>query len=110
MRNLYKDVKFSLPKMWFVDACIASQQYDKMLKHALETFGDHGPRVSGAGREHFPQQTKQRLRDKANWVTWCSEMAWKSKPKRVHDSTMRKLATQCANKHGCGFYGPQADQ
>ncbi len=109
MRNLYCDPKFALAKMWFVDACIASQAYDKMLRHALETFGDHGPGVSGAGRDHFPEKTKQRLRDKCRWVRWCSDMAWECKPKRVHNSTMRELARQCANKHGFGFYGPQGD-
>lgn len=109
-RNLYADPKFALPKMWFIDACIASQAYDKMLRHALDMFGNHGNDVSGAGRDHFPETTKQRLRDKCLQVKWYSDMAWESKPKRVHDSTMRELSRQCANHHGFGFYGPQGDR
>jgi len=108
-RNIYSEPNFALAKMWFVDSCIASIQYDKILKQALSTFGDHGPNISGAGRQHFPATTRQRLRDQCRKVAYYSQMAWESKPKRVHDSTMRTLARQCANKHGFGFYGPQGD-
>lgn len=107
MRNLFNDEKLTLARTWFIDACIMSQRYDKMLKHALETFGDHGPEISGCGRDHFPERTKQRLRDTARLVTWYSDLAWESKPPRYHDSTMRLLAAQCATRHGSGFYGPQ---
>lgn len=109
MRDLYNDPKFLLAREWFKDACLESQKHGKMLRHALDVFGDYGPNVSGVGKNHFPDETKQRLRDVARNVLFYSSMAWESKPKGVHDSTMRKLSRQCANKHGFGFYGPQGD-
>ena len=107
MRNLFLDDKLSTARMWFIDACIASQTYDKMLRSALETYGDEGPSVSGAGRDHFPDDVKQRLRNQADAVTAYCGLAWASKPHKYRDATMRLLAQQCADKHGSGFYGPQ---
>jgi len=93
--------------MWFTDACIASRTYDKLLRDALDTFGDHGLAVSGAGRDHFPKEVKQRLRNQADAVTAYCGLAWESRPFKYRDTTMRQLAQQCADKHGSGFYGPQ---
>ena len=107
MRNLFLDEKLALSRMWFIDACIASQTYDKMLRNALGTYGSQGPNVSGAGRDHFPEAVKQKLRNQADAVTAYCDLAWSSKPHKYRDTTMRQLAQQCADKHGSGFYGPQ---
>lgn len=107
MRNLFNDDKLVLARTWFIDSCLQSQKYDKMLKHALDVFGDRGAHISGVGRDHFPTRTKHALRSAARLVTWYSDMAWESKPPYYRESTMRQLATQCADKHGFGFYGPQ---
>lgn len=108
-RNLYDNPKFALAKTWFVDACIISQYYDASLRAALTQYGDHGAHVSGAGRDHFPEEVKRELRALARRVTEASNTAWGYKPSRVRNATMRELARQCAVQHGFGFYGPQGN-
>jgi hypothetical protein len=36
--------------------------YHQLVKLACDTFGDHGPLVSGIVHDHFPQDVKDRLR------------------------------------------------
>lgn len=106
-RNLFADEKLLPARTWFIDACIASQGYDAALRDALDTYGGHGPTISGAGRDHFPEHVKESLRMRARRVSEYVRLAWERKPARYHDSTMRELARQCAQRHGHGFYGPR---
>ena len=106
-RNLFLDENLISARTWFIDACYASQAYDAALRDALDTYGDYGPSISGARRDHFPIHVKESLRLRAKRVSEYSRLAWERKPPRYRDSTMRELSRQCAQRHGCGFYGPQ---
>ena len=96
-RNLFLDENLISARTWFIDACYASQAYDAALRDALDTYGDH-----------FPTHVKENLRILAKRVSEYSRLAWERKPPRYHDNTMRELSRQCAQRHGYGFYGPQA--
>lgn len=91
----------------FEGACRISRDYDQALAVALDTYGDHGPSISGAGREHFPTCTKDYLRSLARNVGILSRAAYAARPKRVRLTTMRALARAVAARDGSGFYGPQ---
>ena len=98
-RNLFLDENLISARTWFIDACYASQAYDAALHDALDTY---------TSRNHFPTHVKESLKLHAKRVSEYSRLAWERKPPRYRDSTMRELSRQCAQRHGCGFYGPQA--
>lgn len=93
---------------FFRAACALSRIYDRTLADALALHGDHGPHISGIGRDHFPEWDKAMLRELAHRISWYSERGHQSRPPRVQQSTMRKLAQTIALQDGGGFYGPRA--
>jgi hypothetical protein len=109
-RDLLTDPKFSIARDFFVQACQASRQWDSLLSAALAKYGDHGPQISGVGRDHFPDDVKAELRKAAGWVSLSSGIAWDARPKGVRNETMRKLARAVATRDGSGFYGPQPER
>lgn len=92
----------------FADACRISQDHMRAAASALNTYGAHGPDVSGCVREHFPECTKSYLRSLARNVSILTAAANAARPARVRVSTMRALARAVAARDGAGFYGPQA--
>lgn len=108
-RDLLTDPRLELPRDLFAVACRFSREWDAMLSDALATYGDHGPDVSGCGRDHFPEDVKDALRAKARQVTFNSDLAYSARPKGFHTTTMRALARAVATRDGSGFYGPQPD-
>ena len=109
MRDLLTDPRLELPRDLFTVACMFSRQWDRMLSDALATYGDQGPQISGCGRDHFPDEVKNALRQKAQSVSFNSSLAHDARPKGMRKATMRQLATAVANRDGSGFYGPQAN-
>ncbi len=107
-RNLLTDPRLELPRDLFALACKFSREYDAMLRDALAAYGDHGPLVSGAGRDHFPESVKDVLRHKARAVAFNSDLAHSARPKGFHLATMRQLARDVALRDGSGRYGPHA--
>ena len=104
------DPKFARAAKYFANACKHSRAYDAALESALVQYGNHGPNVSGCGRNHFPSDVKDALRMKARQVSFWSKMGHgKARPARVHASTMVKLARLVATRDGFGFYGPQGE-
>ena len=92
----------------FADACRISQDHMRAAASALNTYGAHGPDVSGCVRERFPECTKSYLRSLARNVSILTAAANAARPARVRVSTMRALARAVAARDGAGFYGPQA--
>ena len=92
----------------FGKACHFSRAWDAIFKAALEVYGDHGPFVSGAGREHFPAALKTGLRTLARTVSEQCEAAYKARPPRVRLSTIVILGRAVAHRDGCGYYGPSS--
>lgn len=92
----------------FESACHCSRAYTAKFKEYLAEYGDHGPDVSGAGRDHFPNEAKDHLRRIAAAVTHHSGRAYAARPSRVRHATIRRLGQEIAARDGSGFYGPQA--
>lgn len=82
-----------------------SREYNADLKAALEAWGDKGPFISGAGRDHFPESVKERLRAKARLVGTHLEAARKALPKGTRTTTYRKLRDAIYAREGRGYYG-----
>lgn len=91
----------------FALSCRAARAHDREAKRALSNYGSHGPAISGCVRDHFPDGTKNMLRELARHVREKSDLAYAARPSRVRVSTMRKLARAVAARDGSGFYGPQ---
>lgn len=89
-------------------ACLVSRGHNAVLSEALSTYGDHGPDVSGVGRDHFPEPIKAHLRALARTVGTLCDAAWEARPTRVRRDTIRALGRAVAARDGCGFYGPVA--
>jgi hypothetical protein len=49
----------------------ADRLYRLRVSHALKTYGDHGPLISGVVREHFPEDVKRDLRQTAHVYTFA---------------------------------------
>jgi hypothetical protein len=106
--DLLSDPRLADARDLFAAACSASRRWNATFAEALETYGDHGPDISGCGREHFPHEVKAQLRNLAGWVSLNSGLAYDARPKGFHRATMRRLARAVAARDGSGFYGPQA--
>lgn len=104
---LLNSEEFAGPRWHFAAACKASRDWSAQLSDALAAFGDHGPNISGCGRDHFPADVKDRLRALARSVTTHCDEAHAARPRNVHFSTMRTLGQLVAMRDGTGFYGPQ---
>ena len=104
---LLNSEEFAGPRYWFALACNSSRAWDRELAKALATYGDHGPAISGCGRDHFPEHVKNQLRLLARQVSEFSDEARKAKPLGVRWSTIRTLGQLVAMRYGTGFYGPQ---
>ena len=107
MRNLLNDMRFSSAIECFALACEASRKHSALAAKSLAEHGKHGANVSGCVRDHFPKDVKSDLRTLATECSRWNALAWERKPKRVHNTTMRKVAAQVAARDGTGFYGPQ---
>lgn len=99
--------KFAVAQSEFESACHCSRAYDSLLRDYLAQYGNHGPAVSGAGRDHFPADVKDHLRRVARAVSYHSDRGYAARPRYVRQATMRKLASAVARRDGSGFYGPQ---
>jgi hypothetical protein len=91
----------------FALATAASRAHDTLARDALKRYGEHGPQISGAVRDHFPADVKDTLRRLAREVTEYSDEARRARPRGVRASTMNQLASAVAARDGAGFYGPQ---
>jgi hypothetical protein len=92
---------------YFIEACRASRAHSRFAESALRFYGSHGPSVSGCVRDHFPDTVKAVLRNLARNAGDASAKAYRARPARVRESTIRKLGQEIARSHGSGFYGPQ---
>lgn len=99
--------RFANAQSEFESACHCSRAYDASLAEALREHGDHGESVSGAGRDHFPAETKDHLRRIAQAVTYHSDRGFALRPKYARQASMRRLSQEVATRDGSGFYGPQ---
>lgn len=97
----------SIPAALFAMACAASREHSRLAMHAMDTYGDHGPLISGCVRDHFPERVQEALRTLARTVGAYSDAAYAARPPRVRMTTMRRLAQDIATRDGSGFYGPQ---
>lgn len=91
----------------FAKSVAASREHNKVAAAALKKYGEHGPQISGAVRDHFPADVKEKLRALARDVTAFSDAAHAARPARVRTGTMRALGREIATRDGSGFYGPQ---
>ena len=107
MKNLLNRPDLAHAAKWFAAACYLSRSWDSEFSVARMKYGAHGPDVSGCGREHFPEEVKERLRTFARAISEASDMAYAARPRGVRMATMRKLARAIAARDGSGFYGPQ---
>lgn len=108
VKTLLDDPKFEEAALHFADACMYSRRHSEFAQAQLRVFGDHGNQISGCVRAHFPEDRKETLRYLARLCAIASDRAWKARPPRVRNSTMRKLSRLVAKRDGSGFYGPQA--
>ena len=90
----------------FESACHCSRFYNDMLASYCAQYGDHGPAISGAGRDHFPEDVKAHLRRVATSVSHHCDLARAARPARVRHVTIRRLGQEVATRDGVGFYGP----
>lgn len=102
-----KQPDLSIPAALFAMACAASREHDRLTRHAMTTYGDYGPLISGCVREHFPDPVREALRTLARTVGTYSDAAYAARPPRVRLATMRRLAQDIATRDGAGYYGPQ---
>ncbi len=107
-RNILTREDLMLSGIGFALACKFSREWDSALDDALRVYGDHGPFISGCGRDHFPESVKDSLRELARKVTAASDGAYASRPRGVRVETIRKLGRAVAKRDGSGFYGPRA--
>jgi len=107
MTDYLNDPRFAHAVSEFESACHCSRAWDAKLKEYLEIYGNIGVAISGAGREHFPDDVKDHMRRIAKAVTHHSDLGHAARPYRVHTSTMIKVARAVASRDGSGFYGPQ---
>jgi hypothetical protein len=106
--TLLADNRLAIARAHFVICCAASRAHNELAGAALDTYGDHGPLISGVVRDHFPEPIKDELRRLARLVSEWSDSAYAARPKRVRLDTMRSLARDVATRDGSGYYGPQA--
>lgn len=93
---------------YFANAAFYSRQWDSLVASALAEHGDHGAQISGIGRDHFPEDLKNRLRTLARLVTEENEKGRNARPRRVRSETMHRLARIVCRRDGGGFYGYRA--
>ena len=91
----------------FSEACKLSREWNALHDDALSRYGDKGSHISGAGRDHFPNDVKDELRRLARLVTQYADAGHAARPKGVRRSTMNHLARLIATRDGGGFYGPR---
>lgn len=83
-----------------------SVAHDRAFAAADLQYGAHGPVISGAGREHFPREVKDRLRRMAYAASYASTIArahWYASGRR--EPTYRRLRAAAEAIYGRGFYG-----
>ena len=107
MQDLLSRPDLARAAEYFAAACHQSRAWDAEFSVARMKHGAHGPAVSSCGRAHFPDATKDRLRELARQVSAFSELAYAARPPRVRMATMRRLARAIAARDGAGCYGPQ---
>lgn len=89
----------------FESACHFSRCYGEQFRVYLAQYGDYGPDISGAGRDHFPAEAKDHLRRIARGVSHHSDLAFAARPKRIRKATLIRLWREIATRDGTGFYG-----
>lgn len=97
--------KFADSQHYFEVAAAVSRAHRDKLNAALNEYGNHGPLVSGVGRDHFPEDVKEELRSLAREVHDMNEKGRAAKPRGVHMATIHKLGHEVSHKFGKGFYG-----
>lgn len=106
--ELLNSEKYAEIRYYFAVACAASRRHDATLAIALETYGAHGPAISGCGRDHFPESVKNDLRALASKVTRFTYAGYEISAPRIRRSTRAQIARLVARRDGSGFYGPHA--
>lgn len=101
------DPRFSAAQSEFESACHCARSYDQQAAAYLAQYGAHGPDISGACRDHFPDDAKDHLRRLARAVTYHSERGHNARPKGARAASVARLAREVATRDGGGFYGPQ---
>lgn len=94
----------------FALACAASRLHFRAATAALETYGRHGPFISGCVRAHFPESVKSELRSLARLVGHYSDAARAARPPRMRHATVRRIGQAIATRDGAGYYGPQPER
>ncbi len=107
MMDILSNPRHARVVAFYTMACAFSRAHDDLAATALQEYGNHGPRISGCVRGHFPERIKETLRYLAQQVTIHCDMAEAAKPARLHNATLRKISQLIAARDGSGFYGPQ---
>ena len=105
--NPYNDTRYAPAIRQFELACFYSRAHSDLAQSALDTWGDHGPLISGCVRDHFPAPVKETLRNLARAVTHYSDSAYQARPKGARRETIRRIGQLIATRDGSGRYGPQ---
>lgn len=105
--NPYNNPRYSPAIRQFELACFYSRAHSELAESACDTWGGHGPLISGCVRDHFPAQVKETLRQLAQAVTRHSESAYAERPKGARHETIRRIGQLIATRDGSGRYGPQ---
>ena len=104
-RDLLTDPRFAESAAHFADGARASRNWDLEMGAALRKYGEHGPLISGCGRDHFPEHVKNILRTLARAVSTHNDLAMTKRPPRVRKDTMHALARLIVKRDGGGRYG-----
>ena len=104
-RDLLTDPRLIEARSHFADGARASRDWDSEFGAALKKWGEHGPLISGCGRDHFPEGVKFVLRSLARAVSSHNDMAMTKRPRGVRRETLHKLARLVVKHDGGGRYG-----
>ena len=106
--DMLKNPKYANVVSHFAASCKASREQSAIVHESLETYGNHGPNVSGIARDHFPAPVKDELRRLCRVICEESDAAYAARPKWTRRDTIRHIGRLVAARDGAGFYGPQA--
>lgn len=92
----------------FTRACRMSRRWCNYVRLNIRRYGDvRGNHTSGVYNENWPDRVKDRLRAIAHAITRFTDAGYAARPRYVHFSTMRSLASAVARRDGSGYYGPR---
>lgn len=100
------EARFAAAAALLRESCAYARRWDALYAAACAYFGDHGPLISGCGRDYWPELVKEQLRALARLASDAMREAFEKRPPRVRLATMRALARDVATYYGTGRYGP----